>query len=101
MGQSIHLVSMALLLEVISDANDTTCFRFFDELSKFKGFSPASVTGKPVYLHGSLGRDAATGRGTVIATREMLKGLENCSLEGKKIVIQVSHYPVLMVCHIN
>ena len=40
-----------------------------DEYSKFSGFSPAVVTGKPVNLHGSLGREAATGRGTVFATR--------------------------------
>lgn len=46
---------------------------FFDEYSKFAGFSPGIVTGKPVYLHGSQGRDAATGRGTVMATRELLK----------------------------
>eukprot|EP00955_Chlamydomonas_euryale_P079083 363245-Chlamydomonas_euryale.AAC.8 len=29
---------------------------FFDEYSKYKGFNPGVVTGKPVYLHGSLGR---------------------------------------------
>lgn len=34
---------------------------FFDEYSKFAGFSPGVVTGKPVHLHGSLGREAATG----------------------------------------
>ena len=30
---------------------------------QFAGFSPGIVTGKPVWLHGSLGREAATGRG--------------------------------------
>ena len=35
----------------------------FDQYSKRYGFSPGVVTGKPVELHGSLGRDAATGRG--------------------------------------
>lgn len=63
--------------------------RFFDEFSKYKGFSPAAVTGKPVHLHGSLGREAATGRGTVIATRELLKAMNAGSIAGKKIVIQV------------
>ena len=29
---------------------------FFDEYSKFSGFSPGVVTGKPVHLHGSYGR---------------------------------------------
>lgn len=63
--------------------------RFFDEFSKYKGFSPAAVTGKPVHLHGSLGREAATGRGTVIATRELLKAVGAGSIAGKKFVIQV------------
>ena len=43
-----------------------------DQYSKYHGFSPAVVTGKPVDLHGSLGRDAATGRGVTFATEEML-----------------------------
>ena len=46
------------------------------------------VTGKPVYLHGSWGREAATGRGTVFATRELLKA-EGQEIRGKKVVIQV------------
>jgi glutamate dehydrogenase (NAD(P)+) len=34
-----------------------------DEYSKFHGWSPGVVTGKPLELCGSLGREAATGRG--------------------------------------
>ena len=34
-----------------------------DEYSKFEGFSPAVVTGKPLHLFGSEGREEATGRG--------------------------------------
>lgn len=60
----------------------------FDEFSKFKGYSPAAVTGKPVHLHGSLGRESATGRGTVMATREMLKALGAGSIKDKTFVIQ-------------
>jgi glutamate dehydrogenase (NAD(P)+) len=45
----------------------------FDEYSRFKGFHPAVVTGKPVALHGSQGREAATGRGCMLAIREVLK----------------------------
>ena len=56
-----------------------------DQYSKYHGFSPAVVTGKPVDLHGSLGREAATGRGVVFATEEMLKaygkgkGIKDCT----------------------
>ena len=44
-----------------------------DEYSKFYGFSPAVVTGKPVDLFGSLGREEATGRGVMYALEEYLK----------------------------
>ena len=38
-----------------------------DEYAKFHGYSPAVVTGKPIELGGSFGRDAATGRGLLFA----------------------------------
>lgn len=60
----------------------------FDEYSKFCGFSPGVVTGKPVHLHGSLGREAATGRGAVFATQEMLNHMDDGKLSNKSIVIQ-------------
>jgi glutamate dehydrogenase (NAD(P)+) len=41
-----------------------------DEYSRKAGYSPAVVTGKPVSLGGSLGRDEATGRGVMIVMRE-------------------------------
>ncbi len=44
-----------------------------DEYSSHYGFSPGVVTGKPVHLFGSLGRDEATGRGVMYALREALK----------------------------
>lgn len=43
-----------------------------NEYGKFHGFQPACVTGKPVELHGSEGREAATGFGVSIITREAL-----------------------------
>ena len=43
-----------------------------NEYSKFHGFHPACVTGKPVELHGSAGREAATGYGVALIAREML-----------------------------
>ena len=44
-----------------------------DEYSKYYGFNPGVVTGKPVDLFGSLGREEATGRGVMYALEEYLK----------------------------
>lgn len=44
-----------------------------DEYSKYYGFNPAVVTGKPVDLFGSLGREEATGRGVMYSLEEYLK----------------------------
>jgi len=43
------------------------------EYSKYEGFSPGVVTGKPLDLFGSEGRDAATGRGVMDALAEALR----------------------------
>jgi len=44
-----------------------------DEYSKYAGFSPGVVTGKPLELFGSEGRDEATGRGVMVVLEEALK----------------------------
>ena len=59
----------------------------FDHYSRYHGFSPAVVTGKPVDLHGSLGRDAATGRGCMFALREVL-AYDDREIPGTKVAIQ-------------
>jgi glutamate dehydrogenase (NAD(P)+) len=41
-----------------------------DEYGKLHGHTPAIVTGKPISLEGSFGREAATGRGCVYMFRE-------------------------------
>ena len=43
------------------------------EYSKYAGFSPGVVTGKPLDLFGSEGRDAATGRGVMDSLAEALR----------------------------
>lgn len=59
----------------------------FDQYSRRHGFSPGVVTGKPPGLHGSLGRDAATGRGCLITLREAL-AVDGRGLAGTRIAIQ-------------
>jgi glutamate dehydrogenase (NAD(P)+) len=59
-----------------------------DEYSMIHGFSPAVVTGKPVDLFGSKGREEATGRGVVIATAEFLGDLGAGPIAGKTVAIQ-------------
>ncbi len=60
----------------------------FDEYSKFEGFQPGVVTGKPVWLHGCKGREEATGTGVFFGIREMIKHFEGTSIEGKTFAIQ-------------
>lgn len=59
-----------------------------DTYSMFKGYSvPGVVTGKPVDIGGSLGRNEATGRGVSIATIEALKAL-GMDKPGVRIAVQ-------------
>tara|TARA_B110000240_G_C13444922_1_gene429857 strand:- start:24 stop:1256 length:1233 start_codon:yes stop_codon:yes gene_type:complete len=60
---------------------------FMDEYSQTHGYTPGIVTGKPLELGGSEGREAATGRGTAIITREAAEKW-NINLKGAKVVIQ-------------
>ena len=60
---------------------------FMDEYSQTHGYTPGIVTGKPLELGGSEGREAATGRGTAIITREAAEKW-NIELKGAKVVVQ-------------
>tara|TARA_X000000950_G_scaffold144878_1_gene179211 strand:+ start:5788 stop:7020 length:1233 start_codon:yes stop_codon:yes gene_type:complete len=60
---------------------------FMDEYSQLHGYSPAIVTGKPLELGGSAGREAATGKGTAVITRETAQNW-NIELKNSKVVIQ-------------
>ena len=69
------------------NTNATVMGWFFDEYSRLHGFSPGVVTGKPVELHGSEGRESATGRGCMFALREVLAAA-GTTMEGKRVAIQ-------------
>ena len=59
-----------------------------DTLSMHRGFSvTAAFTGKPVEVGGSLGRNEATGRGTMLTVREALKYKE-IKPEDARVVVQ-------------
>ena len=52
------------------NTNAQTMAWMMDEYGKLHGHTPAIVTGKPISLEGSYGREAATGRGCVYMFRE-------------------------------
>ena len=58
-----------------------------DAYSSRYGYTPAIVTGKPVELGGSLGREAATGRGVVYCLEEAARDYR-IDLEGATVAVQ-------------
>ncbi len=59
-----------------------------DTYSQLKGYMvPEVVTGKPIPLGGSLGRDTATGRGAVFCTREAAR-VRKLALKGASFAVQ-------------
>lgn len=58
-----------------------------DEYGKTHGHSYGVVTGKPLELGGSVGRDEATGRGVMYATREAAREV-GLNMQGAKVVFQ-------------
>ena len=58
-----------------------------DAYSQIHGLTPAIVTGKPVELGGSVGRDSATGRGVTYVIRAIGRDL-GIALPGARVVVQ-------------
>ncbi|MEX2465877.1 MAG: Glu/Leu/Phe/Val dehydrogenase dimerization domain-containing protein [Gemmatimonadota bacterium] len=58
-----------------------------DEYSKFNGYTPGVVTGKPLELGGSPGRNSATGRGVAAVTGRAAADM-GMALDGAKVAVQ-------------
>ncbi len=70
------------------NTNSTIMSWMMDTYSSFVGYPvPGVVTGKPIDIGGSLGRSAATGRGVMFMTREIMHR-QGKPLIGAKIVVQ-------------
>ena len=71
------------------NTNAQTMAWMMDEYGKLHGHTPACVTGKPISLEGSYGREAATGRGLVYLYEE---AAEECGLEPESTRFVVQGY---------
>ena len=67
--------------------NAQTMAWMMDAYGQKNGYTPGIVTGKPVELGGSPGREEATGRGVVIATQEAAKR-RGIDFGGARVAIQ-------------
>src|ERR671929_110498 len=67
--------------------NAQTMAWMMDEYGKLHGHTPACVTGKPIALEGSFGREAATGRGLVYLYEEAAEELD-LKPEDTRVVVQ-------------
>ncbi|MEM7479879.1 MAG: Glu/Leu/Phe/Val dehydrogenase dimerization domain-containing protein [Acidobacteriota bacterium] len=69
------------------NTNSQTMAWIADQYGKFHGFEPGVVTGKPIEIYGSQGRDEATGRGVALCSKWALESLGR-SIEGATVAIQ-------------
>jgi glutamate dehydrogenase (NAD(P)+) len=69
------------------NTNAQTMAWMMDEYGKLHGHTPACVTGKPISLEGSYGREAATGRGLVYMFEEAAEELGLDPAEVRFVVI--------------
>lgn len=67
--------------------NSQTMAWMMDAYGQLHGHSPAVVTGKPVEIQGSLGRESATGRGVSYLATESARDI-GIDLSGARVVVQ-------------
>lgn len=70
------------------NTNAQTMAWVMDEYGRKNGYQPACVTGKPLELGGSQGREAATGKGVAICAREAWEGVLGHRLQGAAVALQ-------------
>jgi glutamate dehydrogenase (NAD(P)+) len=70
------------------NTNSQTMAWIMDTISMLKGYPiPGLITGKPIAIEGSLGRNEATARGLQYVVREAVK-TRGMKLEGARVVVQ-------------
>ena len=69
------------------NTNATVMGWIMDEYSNYAGFSPGVVTGKPLELFGSPGREEATGRGVMLVLGDVLED-QGRSFDGLTVALQ-------------
>src|SRR5688572_23824290 len=70
------------------NTNSQTMAWIMDTISMLRGYPmPGLITGKPIAVEGSLGRNEATARGLQYVVREAAK-VKGMSLQGAKVVVQ-------------
>ncbi|MCW3013895.1 MAG: glutamate dehydrogenase [Solirubrobacterales bacterium] len=69
------------------NTNAQTMAWMMDQYGKLNGYTPAIVTGKPIALGGSLGREAATGRGVIMCFTEAAPAL-GLTPQDTRVVVQ-------------
>jgi glutamate dehydrogenase (NAD(P)+) len=67
--------------------NSQTMAWMMDAYGQIHGYTPAVVTGKPVELGGSVGRDSAPGRGAVYVMAESARDLR-LTVDSARVVVQ-------------
>jgi len=69
------------------NTNAQTMAWIADQYGKYHGFEPGVVTGKPIEIYGSQGREEATGRGVALVTRWALEDLGR-DVAGATVAVQ-------------